>query len=108
MVAHWAHLGGALVGYLYMRFQSYSRPASVPPSFKPERVLVSRPATSEVVTEEAEPTTQPQRRISKKEDPTTVEIDRVLDKISAQGMESLTTEERHFLNEVSEQRKKGE
>jgi membrane associated rhomboid family serine protease len=105
MVAHWAHLGGALVGYLYMRFQSYSRPAPVPPSFKPERVLVSRPSPSEVVTtEEAAPITRPLRRTMKK-DPTTIEIDRVLDKISAEGIESLTTEERHFLNEVSEQRK---
>ena len=104
MVAHWAHLGGALVGYLYMRFQSYSRPAAAPPSFKPERVLVSRPAPGEVVEEDATPITRPHRRTTAK-DPTNIEIDRVLDKISAQGMESLTTEERHFLTEVSEKKK---
>lgn len=107
LVAHWAHLGGALVGYLYMRFQSYSRPIPVPPSFKRERVLVSRPKPSEVVNVESVPVSQPRRRTVEK-DPTTVEIDRVLDKISAKGMESLTTEERHFLNEVSEKKKRND
>jgi hypothetical protein len=34
------------------------------------------------------------------------EVDRVLDKISAFGIQSLTSEERHFLDEVSKQKRK--
>jgi len=102
-LAHWAHLGGALVGYLYMRFQSYSRPASIPGPIPRERVLVSRPEPGEALGEKPAPP-RPRRRAEK--DPVTVEIDRVLDKISAEGIESLTDAERKFLNEVSTQRKK--
>jgi len=101
MVAHWAHLGGALVGFLYMRFQSYSRPVPVPPGVIRERVLVS-PQPAEAVGEQT-PKPRPRRRAKK--DPVTVEMDRVLDKISAQGMHSLTPAERQFLSDVSTKRK---
>lgn len=103
MVAHWAHLGGALVGYLYVRFQSYSRPVTVPPSIAHERVLVSRPEPTEAVGEQP-PRPRPRRRVEK--DPVTVEMDRVLDKISAQGIDSLTVAERRFLTDMSARRKK--
>ena len=102
-VAHWAHLGGALVGFLYMRVQSYSRPVPVPQSISRERVLVSRPQPTEAAGEQ-QPKPRPRRRVEK--DPVTVEMDRVLDKISAQGMDSLTSAERQFLSEVSSKRKK--
>jgi membrane associated rhomboid family serine protease len=101
MVAHWAHLGGALVGFLYMRIQSYSRPVPVPRSITRERVLVS-PQPAEAVGEQT-PKPRPRRRAKK--DPATVEMDRVLDKISAQGMDSLTPAERQFLSDVSTKRK---
>ena len=103
MVAHWAHLGGALVGFLYMRVQSYSRPVPVPQSITRERVLVSRPQPTEAVGEQT-PKPRPRRRTEK--DPVTVEVDRVLDKISSQGMDSLTPAERKFLSDVSAKRKK--
>ena len=35
----------------------------------------------------------------------TVEIDRVLDKISAEGLESLTPAERRFLDEVAQRKR---
>jgi hypothetical protein len=35
-----------------------------------------------------------------------VEVDRVLDKISAKGIESLTSEERRFLDEVSKRKQR--
>lgn len=101
-VAHWAHLGGALVGYLYMRFQSYARPAASPRPARRERVLVSRPDPEDAVGDRPPPP-RPRRRADK--DPVTVEIDRVLDKISARGMESLTEAERDFLNNVSSRRR---
>jgi membrane associated rhomboid family serine protease len=97
-VAHWGHLGGALVGYLYMRFQSYTRPATSPRPIPRERVLVSRPEPEESVADRPTPP-RPRRRVEK--DAVAVEIDRVLDKISAEGMESLTEAERDFLNDVS-------
>lgn len=103
MVAHWAHLGGALVGFLYMRVQSYSKPVPVPRSIARERVLVSRPDPVGAVGEQP-PQPRPRRR--KEKDPVTVEMDRVLDKISAQGIDSLTPAERQFLSEVSAKRKK--
>jgi membrane associated rhomboid family serine protease len=102
LVAHWAHLGGALVGFLYMRVQSYSRPVPIPRSITRERVLVSRPQPTEAVGEQP-PKPRPRRRAEK--DPVTVEMDRVLDKISSQGMDSLTPAERQFLSDVSTKRK---
>jgi hypothetical protein len=39
-------------------------------------------------------------------DPVTAELDRVLDKISAKGIESLTAEERRFLDEVSKRKQR--
>jgi len=103
MVAHWAHLGGALVGFIYMRVQSYSRPVPIPRSIVRERVLVSRPQPAEAAVEQT-PKPRPRRRGEK--DLVTVEMDRVLDKISAQGMDSLTPAERQFLSDVSAKRKK--
>jgi uncharacterized protein DUF6576 len=38
-------------------------------------------------------------------DPVAAEVDRVLDKISEQGIASLTAAERRFLDEVSRQKK---
>ena len=103
MVANWAHLGGALVGFLYMRVQSYSRPVPVPRSITRERVLVSRPQPTEAVGEQP---AKPRPRRHPEKDPVTVEMDRVLDKISSQGMDSLTPAERQFLSDVSTKRKK--
>ncbi|MCZ6755986.1 MAG: rhomboid family intramembrane serine protease [Gemmatimonadetes bacterium] len=103
MVAHWAHLGGALVGFIYMRVQSYSRPVPIPRSIIRERVLVSRPQPAEAAVEQ---TPKPRPRHRGEKDLVTVEMDRVLDKISAQGMDSLTPAERQFLSDVSAKRKK--
>jgi hypothetical protein len=86
-----------------MRVQSYSRPVPIPSSITRERVLVSRPQPTEAVGEQT-PKPRPRRRAEK--DPVTVEVDRVLDKISSQGMDSLTPAERKFLSEVSAKRKK--
>jgi hypothetical protein len=52
---------------------------------------------------EPEPTPVPPAR--HEPDPVAAEIDRVLDKINAQGMHSLTAEEKRFLKEVAERKK---
>jgi hypothetical protein len=46
---------------------------------------------------------RPRRRAEA--DPVAAEVDRVLDKISEQGIASLTAAERRFLDEVSKQKK---
>ena len=51
---------------------------------------------------------QPGRPLSPRpgSDPVATEVDRVLDKISAKGIGSLTPEERRFLDEVSKRKQR--
>lgn len=109
-VAHLAHLGGAVAGFVYLKSpiapspwggsrrprrngrrsrlreildRIRRRPRISPPEPK-ERARDARPA--------------PQRREVAVADP---EIDRILDKIAADGMEALTPEERRHLEDAS-------
>ncbi len=94
-VAHLAHLGGFAAGLVYLkvadwrlaRAERHLRRASEP------SVLV-HPARA------ARASAAPKPRRSER-DPAQAEIDRVLDKISARGIESLTPAERRFLAEMS-------
>lgn len=94
-VAHLAHLGGFATGFLYLkaaawrlsRAERHVRRASEP------SVLV-HPGRAARASDAPKP-----RRIER--EPTQTEIDRVLDKISARGIESLTPAERRFLTEMS-------
>lgn len=98
-VAHLAHLGGFATGFLYLKGQDWHlaraerrlRRASEP------SVLVQRAAR---VARGSDPAAKA-RRPAPPRDPTRAEIDRVLDKISASGIESLTPAERKFLTEMS-------
>jgi hypothetical protein len=104
-VAHFAHLGGMLAGYLFFRVQAFSQRAPLPPQRQVERVvMVQSPArdTEHHASEQARPT---KRQAA---DPQTVELDRVLDKINEKGIGSLTAEERRFLDEVARKKQKGE
>ena len=47
----------------------------------------------------------PRARARKEADTSAAELDRVLDKISAEGLSSLTASERRFLDEVSRRKK---
>ena len=95
-VAHLAHLGGFATGFLYLkvadwrlgRAERHLRRASQPSVLvHPGRAARSSDAP------------KPPRRAER--DPAQAEIDRVLDKISARGIESLTPAERRFLAEMS-------
>ncbi len=102
-VAHLAHLGGLLSGYLYFRAQNISRRAPAAQPREAERVVMlqsaSRDSEPHVVT--------PLRSLHRPgNDPVTAEVDRVLDKISAKGIASLTPEERRFLDEVSRRKQR--
>ena len=105
-VAHEAHLGGMFAGWLFFKIQAFSRHRPVP-AFReqPERaVMVQQTAASR----ESERPAAPSRPLTPRtgSDPVAIEVDRVLDKISASGIESLTAEERRFLDEVSKRKQK--
>lgn len=97
-VAHFAHLGGFAAALLYLRGSSLvSRRRTGRPSERSPAVLV-RPPGSEGARRAG--FLGPSRRRSP-EAAVREEVDRVLDKISQRGLESLTPEERRFLDEMS-------
>lgn len=94
-VAHFAHLGGFAAGFLYIKMDG----ATGNPLQKMKKLVTRRkfkvvPGAA-AIKKEAD---KPRRR---DEDRQLDEVDRVLDKISTQGMASLTPEERKLLDEVS-------
>jgi membrane associated rhomboid family serine protease len=102
-IAHLAHVGGALFGYLFFRVQTLSRRSPTQPVKAVERVVMVQSGSSEP--ERRTPVTpmRPRRRIDS--DPVAAEVDRVLDKISEKGLSSLTPAERRFLDEVAKKKK---
>jgi hypothetical protein len=98
-VAHLAHLGGFAAGFLYLRTQDWRLARA-------ERRLrrVSEPGVLVHPAARAARGTpvSTARRDRPERNVTQAEIDRVLDKISASGMASLTPAERKFLKEMSQ------
>jgi hypothetical protein len=68
-----------------------------------ERVVMVQSGASEPERRTPPTPLRPRRRAEA--DPVAAEVDRVLDKISEQGIASLTAAERRFLDEVSKQKK---
>jgi membrane associated rhomboid family serine protease len=95
-VAHLAHLGGFATGFLYLKVGDWRLGRA-------ERTLRRRSEPSVLVhpgrAARASDAPKPPRRVER--DPAQAEIDRVLDKISARGIDSLTPAERRFLAEMS-------
>ncbi|MBA2627823.1 MAG: rhomboid family intramembrane serine protease [Gemmatimonadales bacterium] len=105
-IAHPAHLGGALAGWLFLRVQHLSRRDPAEPARSVERVVMVQSGAGE----EPEPRRTPtpvRRRPRVEPDLMAAELDRVLDKISAQGLSSLTVAERRFLDEASRRKQRG-
>jgi membrane associated rhomboid family serine protease len=103
-IAHLAHIGGALFGFIFFRAQWWlSRRGPSEPSRSVERVVMVQSGSSEP--DQRTPVTpmRPRRRVDA--DPVTAEVDRVLDKISERGISSLTPAERRFLDEVAKKKK---
>ncbi|NOT08540.1 MAG: rhomboid family intramembrane serine protease [Gemmatimonadales bacterium] len=104
-IAHVAHLGGMLAGYVFFRLQGLAAARRVdrtPKAVARRPVMAPIPvrqggATSDVRPAMARPEAQPEF--------TAEEVDRVLDKISASGLDSLTVDERRFLVEASKRKR---
>jgi membrane associated rhomboid family serine protease len=103
-VAHLAHVGGALFGYLFFRAQLLTRRSGGQPAQPVERVVMVQSGSSEP--EHRTPVTPLRQRRRPEADPVAAEVDRVLDKISQRGLSSLTPAERRFLDEVAKQKRK--
>lgn len=95
-VAHFAHLGGFAAGFLYIRLDN----ATGSPLQKMKKMVARR--KFKVVPGAAVTKPEPPRTMKRRdEDRVLDEVDKVLDKISTQGMASLTPDERKLLDEVS-------
>ncbi len=109
-IAHSVHIGGLLAGVVYFVLRGMARPPEQIPMrpMRPRVPVVARGSgtvtSSSAVAprKEALPQSSHDARAGGEE---TAEIDRVLDKISASGLGSLTPEERRFLDTVARRRR---
>lgn len=103
-IAHAAHLGGFAAGFLYLKLD---RPGGLFSGMKKGMTKRRLHVVSGEKEERRTPTasvsapTNAQRRSIAREEGLLDELDRVLDKISTQGMASLTADERKLLDDVS-------
>jgi len=104
-VAEWAHLGGLVTGFLYLRFGAVVEGgvAAVGRGWRRLRGGKSGPrATSRRPPGPSAGQAPPRRRRRRRPTGDTLdEVDRILDKIRERGIESLTDEEREFLDDMS-------
>ncbi len=105
-IAHEAHIGGLLAGYLFFRIQAFTRQRPEPALRQQQErvVMVQQTATRDSEPHAVQPLRPAAPRLAS--DPVAAEVDRVLDKISASGLESLTPEEKRFLDEVSKRKQR--
>jgi membrane associated rhomboid family serine protease len=105
-----AHFGGLLMGYGWFRVQGVARHPVPPPALparRPVMAPVRRRAEAPAAPAEVEPATTPEpaRPASA---PDRGELDRLLDKISASGLDSLTPAERDALDAYAERKRHDE
>ncbi len=102
-IAHFAHLGGAVAGFVFFRLQSLTarRPTTQPVPLA-RRPVVTPMRVQETASElrPAVPMTAHRHEISGEE------VDRLLDKIAQFGIESLTSQERKVLSDASERKRR--
>ena len=99
-VAHMAHLGGLVAGFLYLKadWRPRQKLAALRERSAPARRLAIVPREEE---EQPRPARREASRRGEEEGELLDAVDRVLDKISAHGISALTPEERGLLDEVS-------
>lgn len=96
-VAHFAHLGGFVAGFLYLKVDApRGQIAGLKKRWSRSRFTVI-PGNADA----AEPPRSVRARRLRDEERVLDEVDRVLDKISTHGMASLSADERKLLDEVS-------
>lgn len=118
-VAYFAHLGGVMAGYVYMRMAASSpnmdqvrqRVANLPDADEPPRAIPRNPPRRERADEVDDIVAKSKAMIAKRaiavspssrrREARADELDRVLDKISQHGIDSLTSDERQVLEEMS-------
>ena len=118
-ITYFAHLGGVLAAYAYMRMAASSpsidqvrqRVANIPEADEPPRAIPRNPPRRERADEVDDIVAKSKAMIAKRvvaaspsprrTEARADELDRVLDKISQQGIESLTSDERQVLEEMS-------
>lgn len=96
-IAHFAHLGGLIAGYVYLKADFRTR------SFVEGVRRKARPRRLAIVPREEPRSNRPTAGISSPREEARLydEVDAVLDKISAEGMSALTEAELRLLDEVS-------
>ena len=110
-VAHLAHIGGVAAAWLYFAVQSYARPIEMPeiPSFRPRPATVAANVKHTAGQQPARTATPAPSAPSPSPDDLQAaearEVDRVLDKIHAEGISALSPEERRFLDNVAARRR---
>jgi membrane associated rhomboid family serine protease len=106
-IAHAAHLGGFAAAFLYLKLSGPGQPFGgnlrKMMSRRRMRVVNVDDAPRGRAPREAAPSSAPARRVPAhgEEEKLLDELDRVLEKISTEGMSSLTPQERRLLDEVS-------
>jgi membrane associated rhomboid family serine protease len=102
-IAHEAHLGGLAFGWLFFRLQGMKPHGDTPGA--PKRTVEFKVAVGGRESEPRETRPRPATPLRPHaRDPAQAELDRVLDKISATGMSSLSPAERKFLDEVAKKK----
>ena len=107
-VAHLGYLGGFAAGYVFLRIQGLS----VQRTRKEPRAITRRPVMAPMPVRQGSPAVDLRPAMARPEpaelheEYPAEEVDRVLDKISAFGIQSLTADERRFLDEVSKRKRK--
>jgi len=101
-IAHFAHLGGLVAGYAYLKqgWKVETRLASLKKDFKKRRLKVVPGGSG------GEKQAKSKSRPANADDEARIleVVDALLDKIAESGLESLTPEERKFLDDVSRKR----
>lgn len=107
-LSHFAHLGGLIVAYGWFRFRLLAPPAAAAARRDALRAVMAAPMPmrkQEGASVTPLPPTRAETALASAEFER-VEMDRVLDKISASGLDSLTAAERRFLHDAAERRGK--
>jgi membrane associated rhomboid family serine protease len=103
--AHVGYLGGMAAGYIFFRIQNLaSRRMDKEP-----KAITRRPVMAPIPVRQGSPAIDVRPAMVRpevREENPADEVDRVLDKISATGLNSLTPDERRFLDEVARRKRK--